>query len=341
MKFGVFIGPMYPGDMEGTKAFEFARTMARTTHESGFDGIFAVHHYATGPSHTLFHPLLLLAGLYSEFPGGYLGTGVYILPYTHPIIAAEATALLDVMCGGKFVFGVGRGYRAVELESFGIPRAERGARLAEAVRAVRTLWCDDPASFDGRFYRFADVSIRPRPIQRPGPPVWIGADTVESVARVPEIGDAWLSSPRHTRTFIREALPGYRRRLDELGRPFGGVPLIREMHLASDSRRAEAEMRAPLGAMYSSYARWGQPGERYDLDFDELKIERVLVGSPDEVAERVIEYRDEFDVPFMLFRLYYPGMDPELSLETIRRFGEEVIPLCRPRTQSVPEAAAP
>jgi alkanesulfonate monooxygenase SsuD/methylene tetrahydromethanopterin reductase-like flavin-dependent oxidoreductase (luciferase family) len=124
--------------------------MARTTRESGFDGIFAVHHYATGPSHTLFHPLLLLAGLYSEFPGGYLGTGVYILPYTHPIIAAEATALLDVMCGGKFIFGVGRGYRAVELESFGIPRAKRGARLAEAVRAVRTLWSDDPASFDGR-----------------------------------------------------------------------------------------------------------------------------------------------------------------------------------------------
>ena len=99
MKFGVLVGPMYPGDMDGTQAFEFARTMARTAHESGFDGIFAAHHYAMGPSHTVFHPLLLLAGLSSEFPGGYLGTGVYILPYTHPIIAAEATALLDVMMG--------------------------------------------------------------------------------------------------------------------------------------------------------------------------------------------------------------------------------------------------
>jgi alkanesulfonate monooxygenase SsuD/methylene tetrahydromethanopterin reductase-like flavin-dependent oxidoreductase (luciferase family) len=341
MKFGVYIGPMYPGDMEATQAFEFACMMARTAHESEFDGIFAAHHYAIGPSHTLFHPLLLLARLSSEFPGGYLGTGVYILPYTHPIIAAEATALLDVMCGGKLLFGVGRGYRAIELESFGIPRAERGARLAEGVRALRTLWCEDPASFEGRFYRFTDVSVRPRPIQQPGPPIWIGADTVESVARVPEIGDAWLSSPRHTRTFIREALPGYRRRLDELGRPFAGVPMVREMHVARDSRRAEETMRAPLGAMYASYARWGQPGERYDLDFDELKIERVLVGSPHEVAERVIEYRDEFDVPFMAFRLYYPGMDPELALETIRLFGEEVIPLCRQHLQTVPEVAAP
>ena len=329
MRYGVYIGPAYPGEMDAARAFEVARAMARTARESGFDGIFAAHHYATGPSHTVFHPLLLLAGLTSEFPDGYLGTAAYILPYTHPIIAAEATALLDVMCGGRLIFGVGRGYRAVELESFRIPRGERGARLAEAVRAVRTLWADDPASFDGRFYRFADVSARPRPIQRPGPPIWIGADTIESVARVADIGDAWMASGRHTRTFIREALPGYRRRLDKLGRPFAGVPMFREMHVADDSRRAEEEMEASFRAMYESYARWGQPGERYDLSFDELKNERVLVGAPQEVAERVNEYRDEFDVPFMWFRLYYPGMDPELALETIRLFGQEVIPLCR------------
>jgi alkanesulfonate monooxygenase SsuD/methylene tetrahydromethanopterin reductase-like flavin-dependent oxidoreductase (luciferase family) len=156
--------------------------------------------------------------------------------------------------------------RARELR---LPRAERGARLAEAVRAVRTLWSDDAASFDGRFYRFADVSIRPRPIQRPGPPIWM---TLPATAR--------------------RARPSVRRGADG-----------QEMHVARDSRRAEETMRAPLGAMYASYARWGQPGERHDLDFDELEIERVLVGSPHEVAERVIEYRDEFDVPFMLFRL--------------------------------------
>jgi hypothetical protein len=73
------------------------------------------------------------------------------------------------------------------------------------------------------------------------PPIWIGADTVESVAHVPEIGDAWIASGRHTRTFIREALPGYRRRLDELGRPFGGVPMFREIR----RRRFAASLSAP------------------------------------------------------------------------------------------------
>ncbi len=329
MRFGVYVGPFYPGEWDGVRAFGFAQATARTAHESGFDGIFAAHHYLLGPSHMGFHPFLMLARMAAECPGRYLGTAAFVLPFTHPVEVAEATSLLDVMCGGRFLFGVGKGYREVEFRSFGVPKAERDARLAEAVQAVRALWAEEPASFEGRFYQFADISICPKPIQRPGPPVWIGADTVKSVARVPDIGDAWVASGRHTRTFIRNALPGYRRRLEECGRPFGGVPMFREMHVAAESGRAEEEMKEAFRAMYQSYARWGQPGERYDLEFDELRDERILVGSPVEVAERVIEYRDEFDVPFMWFRLYYPGMDPELALETIRMFGEQVIPLCR------------
>jgi alkanesulfonate monooxygenase SsuD/methylene tetrahydromethanopterin reductase-like flavin-dependent oxidoreductase (luciferase family) len=90
MKFGVFVGPIYPGEMDPAEAFELALATARTAHESGFDGIFAAHHYSTGPSHTMFHPLLLLSRLSAECPEGYLGTSVYLLPYTHPVIAAEA-----------------------------------------------------------------------------------------------------------------------------------------------------------------------------------------------------------------------------------------------------------
>jgi alkanesulfonate monooxygenase SsuD/methylene tetrahydromethanopterin reductase-like flavin-dependent oxidoreductase (luciferase family) len=329
VKFGVYVGPFYPGEMDGVQAFDLALAMVQTAHQSGFDGIFAAHHYALGPSHMGFHPFVMLARMAAEFPDGHLGTAAFLLPLTHPLEVAEATSLLDVMCGGKLLFGVGQGYRKLEFESFGVPRAERGARLAEAVQAVRTLWTEESASFSGRFYRFADVSIRPKPIQRGGPPVWVGADTVESVARTPDIGDGWIASGRHTRTFIREALPGYRRRLEERERTFDGLPMFREMHVAAESRQAEEEMKEAFRAMYESYARWGQPGERYDLEFDQLKEERILVGSPEEVAERVNEYRDEFGVPFMWFRLYYPGMDPELALETIRLFGQEVIPLCR------------
>lgn len=326
MKFGVYLGPIFSGEMSGTGALDLALRIGRTARESGFDGVFAAHHYLVGPSHQMLHPLLLLARLSAELPGAYLGTASYLLPFTHPVEAAEATALLDVMSGGRLILGVGQGYRAAEFASFGVPRGERGRRLDEGIRAVRALWERDRASFAGEFYQFEDVTTRPRPLQQPGPPVWVGADTEASVARTPDLGDAWLASGRHTRTFLRSALPGYRKRLDELGRPFAGVPMFREMHVASDSTRAEDEMRDAFEAMYESYARWGQPGERYDQDFAKLKQERILVGSPAEVATEVERYRDEFGVPFMWFRLYYPGMDAELALDTIRMFGAEVIP---------------
>lgn len=329
MRFGVFIGPIFPGEMPGPDTMDLAIRLTRTARESGFDGVFAAHHYVLGPSHQMLHPLLLLARLSAEFPGGHLGTSVYLLPFTHPVEAAESTALLDVMCGGRLILGVGKGYRAPEFASFGIPRGERGARLAEAVRAVRELWAGEPASFDGAFYSFRDVTIRPKPVQQPGPPIWVGSDTVDGVAGVPDYGDAWIASGRHTRTFIRSALPGYRARLEQLGRAYTGVPMFREMHVAADSATAETQMRSALEALYQSYARWGQPGERYDQDFAELRRERILVGTPEEVADTVAAYRDEFDVPFMWFRLYFPGMDPELALDTIRLFGAEVIPRVR------------
>ena len=88
-------------------------------------------------------------------------------------------------------------------------------------------------------------------------------------------------------------------------------------------------MKEAFRAMYESYARWGQPGERYDLEFDELKQERILVGSPRRLPSVSVSTVTNSTVPFMWFRLYYPGMDPELALDTIRLFGQEVIPLCR------------
>jgi len=101
--------------------------------------------------------------------------------------------------------------------------------------------------------------------------------------------------------------------------------MFREMHVAIDARRAKHEMQEAFERMYASYARWGQPGERYDQDFEGLRHERIIVGTPDECAEEVSRYAEEFNAPFMFFRAYWPGMEPGRALEAIRVFGEEVI----------------
>ena len=329
MRFGVFLGPIFPGDMGPETAFAFALDTARAARDSGFDGVFVGQHYLVGPSHLMFSPLLLLARVAGECPGLDLGTAIFVLPLHHPIEIAEATATLDVICGGQLILGLGAGYRQIEFDSFGVPSIVRSKRLAEGVQALRTLWSADNANFAGQLFQFKGVSIRPKPLRLGGPPIWIGADTERGVAQAASIGDAWLASGRQSKRLLRTLSAAYRRKLEELGRPFTGVPMFREMHVALDGQRAELEMKEAFERMYASYARWGQPGERYDQDFEVLRHERIIVGNPDECAAEVRRYAEEFEVPFMFFRAYWPGMEPEQALEAIRLFGQEVIPQLR------------
>ena len=112
-----------------------------------------------------------------------------------------------------------RGYRDPEFASFGIPKGSRGARLEEAVEAVRRLWAEDNVFWEGEHFSLKGVTINPKPVQQPGPPIWVGGDTLRSVARAARLGDAWLTSPRHSKSFIRKAIEVYKNGRVALGLP--------------------------------------------------------------------------------------------------------------------------
>lgn len=277
----------------------------------------------------MFQPLVLLAYAAGVAPGLYLGTSVFLLPLHHPVEVAEQTASLDVLCGGRFLFGIGLGYRDAEFAAFGIEKGSRRQRAAEAVQLIRQLWAEDDVTFTGKVFQVKGATIRPKPIQQPGPPILVGADTLATISRVPELGDQWIASRRHSQTFLRQALPVYRDALERHEKPFTGVTMFRDLCVAENGAQADQRIQAAYEATYQLYHRWGQPGEPYDLPFHELKRERLIVGSPDEVRDQVLAYHSEFGTEFMWFIVHWPGMDPEWTLETIRLFGEEVIPQLR------------
>jgi alkanesulfonate monooxygenase SsuD/methylene tetrahydromethanopterin reductase-like flavin-dependent oxidoreductase (luciferase family) len=146
------------------------------------------------------------------------------------------------------------------------------------------------------------------------------------VARVPEVADHWIASRRHSKGFLREALLAYKAALEKQGRSFKGLFIFRDLCIADTTREAEARIKEGYERRYRRYQQWGQPGERYDLAFDELKRDRLIIGSPAEVVEQVMSYHEEFSTEVMWFMVDWPGMDPRLTLETIERFGAEVIP---------------
>lgn len=326
MRFGVMLIGPYEGEMEPAQMYEQSLLQARTAAANNFDALFTAQHYLSGPAVAMMQPLVLLANLAAEAKGLYLGTALYLLPLQHPVAVAEQTATMDIISGGKFLFGVGQGYRDQEFRSFGIKKGERRRRMAESVEVIKKLWSEDNVTFDGEFVKLDGVTIAPKPIQQPGPPVLVGADLLETVARVPEVGDHWISSRRHTKSFLRDAVPVYKKALDRHGKEDKGLFLFRDLCVADSTQEAEERVQEAYERMYQVYKRWGQPGERYDLGFDDLKKERLIVGNPDEVVEQVMEYHREFGVEFMSFTVHWPGMDPKVTLETIRQFGERVIP---------------
>ncbi len=335
MRFGIEFGT-YPTQLDSVEVCRVVSQQAQVAYKNNFEALFVGQHYATGPDTAILQSLPLLAYLAGQVPGMYLGTSVFLLPLHPPLMVAEYTATLDILSGGKFLFGVGQGYREIEFKSFGVEKRHRRDRLVEALRVIRKLWSEDEVTFHGRFFQLDGVTIAPKPLQQPGPPILIGADTVTTVAKVPEIADHWIASRRHSKAFLREAVPVYKAALEQNGKPFKGLFIFRDLCIADSSKEAENRVRGAYERQYQYYHREGQPGERYDLSFDELKQDRLILGSPTEVIEQVMAYNEEFDAEVMWFMVDWPGMDPRFALESIQRFGEEVIPQIKRATPVCP-----
>ena len=326
MIFGVMLIGPFDGEIEPQEIYRHSLSQAKVAVENNFDALFTAQHYVSGPAAAMMQPLVLLSNLAALSEGLYTGSAIFLLPLHHPLAIAEQTATLDIVSGGKFLFGVGQGYRDLEFESFGIRKKDRSRRMIEGVELIRKLWTEDDVEFQGEFFSIKAATIAPKPIRIGGPPILAGADILKTVERVPSFADHWIASRRHTRPFLRQALPVYQEALKQRRKDYKGLFLFRDLCVADNSVEAERRIKDAYERMYQVYDRWGQPGERYDLGFEQLKKDRLIVGSPEEVVEQVIEYHREFDVGAMNFCVHWPGMDPQYTLETIRLFGEKVIP---------------
>jgi probable F420-dependent oxidoreductase len=164
----------------------------RAVERAGFDSVWTGDHVSF--HNPMYESLTLLASYASITSRIKLGVGVYLLALRPPAIAAKVTATIDALSHGRLIFGVGvGGENPKEFELTGVPHKERGARVTEAIDVVRTLWRDTPASFNGKFTRFSGVSIDPKPVQQPGPPIWIGGRSDAALTRAGRQGDGWIS----------------------------------------------------------------------------------------------------------------------------------------------------
>lgn len=204
MKFGLMyvnVGPFaFP---------EMLTHLATTAERVGIESIWAVEHvavpvgyeskYPYDPSGRmpapeqmpLPDPLLSLTYAAAVTKTLRLATGIVILPQRHPLYVAKEVATLDVLSKGRVIFGIGVGWLAEEFAAVGVPFAERAARTAETVRAIRSLWKDEAEPFNGKFFRWGKLESHPKPIQKPGVPIVVGGHTELAARRAARYGDGF------------------------------------------------------------------------------------------------------------------------------------------------------
>jgi len=209
-----------------------------------------------------------------------LGTAVYLLALRPPAIAAKITSTLDVLSGGRLIFGVGvGGENPKEFELCGVPHAERGARVSEAIDVVRTLWRDTPATFKGRFTNFEGVSIDPKPVQKPGPPIWIGGRSDAALARAGRQGDGWVSYVVQPERYA-QSLDKIRSAAAAAGRKLEGFAAA---HLAFVTVGRDYE---------SAKAVWAEAlTKRYAQNFEPLARKYGIIGTPEQCVEAIERFR--------------------------------------------------
>jgi probable F420-dependent oxidoreductase len=125
-----------------------------------------------------------------------LGTSVTIIPYRHPLEMARVVATLDVVSGGRIIFGAGIGWMAEEFHLLGIPFEERAARTREYIAVMKEVWTKENPRFAGKFVQIEqDLHFAPRPLQQPHPPIWVGGESLPALKRVVEFGQGWHIGP--------------------------------------------------------------------------------------------------------------------------------------------------
>lgn len=309
---------------------EDLRRQVDLAREGGLDGVGVSEHHVTEDQYLLNEAVI--AYLADAVGDMRLSTALCLLPYHDPVRIAEFGATVDVLTGGRFRLGVGLGYREAEYDAFGVDRADGPGRLVEGVEVVERLWTEDRVTYDGEHFQLEGATIRPKPVQEPRPPIWVGASNESSVRRGARIADGFLGAHVPFDLAARQ-VADFRDEREAAGRAPGEVGLLREAYVAETTAEAEATVKEPLVRKYERYTEWGQEdaigGDAFESAWERLREDRFLVGSPGDVAAEIERYRDALDLDALFVRTQFPGMDPEDVYDSIELFAEEVAPRVR------------
>jgi alkanesulfonate monooxygenase SsuD/methylene tetrahydromethanopterin reductase-like flavin-dependent oxidoreductase (luciferase family) len=332
MKFGYgLITCQRPPDDPRTDAdlYEQAVELAVEAERLGFDSVWLTEHHFVDDGYM---PSLMAvaAAMAVRTERIEIGTGLLLAPLHDPIRLAEDAATVDLLSRGRFLLGLGMGWREEEFEGLEIPIGERRQRLIDTVAVLRQAWGDGVVT--GR----SGVSVRPKPPRPDGPPIWIGAHAERAVRRAGRIADGLMAGTGSAEDFAERVVWVREELAARTPQPRYEVSIYQST-FAWDDGDAWTLVREPLHYLDWKYedmtdarGRTGPAPAAPPLTSEiEARLRSdMVVGTPEEVADGIRAYRDAAgDGLHYIAQLYWPGMPYEQQREAMRVFAERVMPL--------------
>lgn len=348
MKFGiVFFPTVGPADKPASQYFAECLRLVDLAEELGFDHVKIVEHYFFAYGGYSPDPVTFLAAAAGRTKRLRLGTSATIPAFVHPVKLAGKLAMLDNISQGRLDAAFGRAFLPDEFKAFGIPMDESHARFTEGVEAVKLLWTQQDAVFKGQFYEFGPVTLLPRPVQQPHPPVFV------ATARSPQSCVAAAKAGHHLQTVpnaMSKAELGERIELFRSSWAAAGHTEPPRIHLSfpcvvsTDAHRARSagrldEERNTLAisaatkawehttsSAYPGYEKLADIGLRDDFDV-KVADDKLLVGTPDSVREQLERIGERLGDDITISLGIHSGHLPvECAEETLRLMAEHVLP---------------
>jgi alkanesulfonate monooxygenase SsuD/methylene tetrahydromethanopterin reductase-like flavin-dependent oxidoreductase (luciferase family) len=292
----------------------------------GLDAVWLAELHFNPERSVLSSPLTLASAIAASTTRIKVGTAVQVLPLADPLRLAEETATVDQISRGRFIFGVGRSGFARAYDAYGIPYAESTERFAEALAIIEAAWTNPSFSYEGRFHRYQNVSVVPRPYQQPHPPVRIAANSAETFTAAGAQGYPIFVAVRlGTLTELAPNIAAYRAAYRAAGHPGDGEVFLRvPIYLAEREAEAIAEPETSIMRFYqglgaqleaSAAGPGARAGERREergqrlqsTSYADVRRDKIIVGTPPTVADRLEELRRELGLNGILAELNCGG----------------------------------
>jgi len=335
--YGLISCQLSPGDTRGWgDLYQEALDLAQLVETAGLDSVWTTEHHFVDDGYM---PSLLVtsAAIAALTERIRIGTGVVLAPLHHPLRLAEDAATVSLLSRGRLILGLGLGWSQVEFDVLGADKRVRGASMSEILSILPRAWSGQPIDWEGPLHPVGPVAVRPVP-EHPIP-IWIGGGADAAVRRAARLADGFFSNALPERFVEQVAVAAATRSEAGIEAPFSWA-YYGIVHICDDPVAGWEEIRDSVHLMTWKYGDMEASATRpagalpstppMDTATEQALRDRVMVGTAEQVAHRILSIRETAGVPFeFVARSYFPDRPYAALGDQIHRIAEELAPLLR------------